>query len=52
MDKVVSLTFLSKICKTINADFGDILKHVPDTEIWDLHNENRELHAKDHVRGE
>lgn len=30
----VSLTILSKICKTLNADFGDIVEYVPDTEIY------------------
>ena len=24
------LTILSKICKTLNADFGDIVEYVPD----------------------
>lgn len=47
-----SLTILSKICKTLHADFGDIVEYVPDAEIWDLYNENRELLGKDHVRGE
>ena len=51
-DEEVSLTILSKICKTLNADFGDIVEYVPDAEIWDLYNENRELLGKDHVRGE
>ena len=51
-DEEVSLTILSKICKTLNADFGDIVEYVPDAEIWDLYNENRELQGKDHVRGE
>ena len=51
-DEEVSLTILSKICKTVHADFGDILEYVPDAEIWDLYNENRELLGKDHVRGE
>ena len=51
-DEEVSLTILSKICKTLNADFGDIVEYVPDAEIWDLYNENRELFGKDHVRGE
>lgn len=41
-----------KICKTLNADFGDIMEYVPDAEIWDLYNENRELLGRDHVRGE
>lgn len=45
----VSLTILSK---TLNADFGDIMEYVPDAEIWDLYNENRELLGRDHVRGE
>ena len=35
-DEEVSLTILSKICKTLNADFGDIVEYVPDAEIWDL----------------
>ena len=51
-DEEVSLTILSKICKTLNADFGDIVAYVPDAEIWDLYDENRELLGKDHVRGE
>lgn len=29
-DEDVSLTVLSKICKTINADFGDIMEYVRD----------------------
>ena len=51
-DEEVSLTILSKICKTLHADFGDIVEYVPDAEIWDLYNENKELLGKDHVRGE
>ena len=51
-DEEVSLTILSKICKTLNADFGDIMRYVPDAEIWDLYDENKELLGKDHVRGE
>lgn len=51
-DEEVSLTILSKICMTLNADFGDIVEYVPDAEIWDLYDENRELLGKDHVRGE
>ena len=62
-DEEVSLTILSKICKTLNVDFakncktlnvdfGDIVEYVPDAEIWDLYDENRELPGKDHVRGE
>ena len=51
-DEEASLTILSKICKTLNVDFGDIVEYVPDAEIWDLYNENRELLGKDHVRGE
>ena len=51
-DEDVSLTILSKICKTLNVDFGDIVEYVPDAEIWDLYNEKRELIGKDHVRGE
>lgn len=47
-----SLTILSKICKTLNADFGDIVEYIPDAEIWDLYDENRELIGRDHVRGE
>ena len=46
-DEEVSLTILSKICKTLHADFGDIVEYVPDAEIWDLYNENRELLAYD-----
>ena len=51
-DEEVSLTILSKICKTLHADFGDIVEYVPDAEMWDLYNENRELLGKDHIRGE
>ena len=51
-DEEVSLTILCKICKTLNADFGDIVEYVPDAEIWDLYDENRKLLGKDHVRGE
>ena len=51
-DEEVSLTILSKICKTLNADFGDIVEYVPDAEIWDLYDENSELLGKDNVRGE
>ena len=51
-DEEVSLTILSKICKTLHVDFGDIVEYVPDAEIWDLYNENRELLGKDHIRGE
>ena len=51
-DEDVSLTILSKICKTLNVDFGDIVEYVPDAEIWDLYNEKRELIGKEHVRGE
>ena len=40
-DEEVSLTILSKICKTLHADFGDIVEYVPDAEIWDLYNEKR-----------
>ena len=32
-DEEVSLTILSKICKTLHADFGDIVEYVPDAEI-------------------
>lgn len=39
-DEEVSLTILSKICKTLNADFGDIVEYIPDAEIWDLYDEN------------
>ena len=45
-DEEVSLTILSKICKTLQADFGDIVEYVSDAEIWDLYNENRELLEK------
>ena len=50
-DEEVSLTILSKICKTLNADFGDIVEYVPDAEIWDLYDDNRKRLGKDHVRG-
>ena len=43
---------MSKICKTLHADFEDIVEYVPDAEIWDLYDENRKLLGKEHVRGE
>ena len=48
-DEEVSLTILSKICKTLNADFGDIVEYVPDAEIRDLYDENRGFIGRDHV---
>lgn len=51
-DEEVNLTILSKICKTLNVDFGDIMEYVPDAEIWDLYDENRELIGREHIRGE
>ncbi len=51
-DEEVSLTILSKICKILNADFGDIMEYIPDVEIWDLYDENRELIGRNHARGE
>ena len=51
-DEYVSLMILSKICKTLNVDFGDIVEYVPDVERWDLYNEKRELIGKEHIRGE
>lgn len=29
-DEEVSLAILSKICKTLNTDFGDIVEYIPD----------------------
>lgn len=43
---------MSKICKILNADFGDIMEYVSDVEIWDLYDENREFLGREHVRGE
>jgi DNA-binding Xre family transcriptional regulator len=40
-DEEVSLTILSKICKTLSVDFGDIVEYVPDVEIWDLYDEQQ-----------
>lgn len=51
-DEEVSLTILSKICKSLNVDFGDIIEYVTDAEIWDLYDENRVLFGKEHIRGE
>ena len=31
-DEEVSLTILSKICKTLNADFGDIMEYVKESK--------------------
>ncbi len=51
-DEEVSLTILSKICKSLNVDFGDIIEYIPDAEIWDLYDKNRVLLGKEHIRGE
>lgn len=51
-DEEVSLAILGKICKVLNADFGDIVEYIPDAEVWDLNNENREPLGKEHIRGE
>ena len=51
-DEPVAMGVLEKICGTLDTDFGDIVEYVPDAEIWDLYNENRELLGKDHIRGE
>ncbi len=32
--------------------FGDIIECVPNTEIWDLYDENRVLLGREHIRGE
>lgn len=42
----VSLTILSKICKTLNVDFGDIVEYVPDVKVGNLQDENRALSEK------
>lgn len=34
------------------SNYGDVEKCVPDVEVWDLYNENREFLGKDHIRGE
>lgn len=47
-DEEVSLTIQSKICKILSADFGDIVEYIPDAEIWDLYDENRELLERNH----
>lgn len=49
--KPSNITILSKICKTLNTDFGDIIEYIPDAEIWNLYDENRELIGREHVRG-
>ena len=51
-EKEVKVISLSKICKTLNADFGDIVEYVPNAEIWYLYDENRELLGMYDVRGE
>lgn len=51
-DEEVSLTILSKIHKTLNATFGDVIEYVSDVEIWDLYDENRKIIRKNHVKGE
>lgn len=42
----VSLMILSKICKTLNVDFGDIVEYVPDVKVGNLQDENRALSEK------
>lgn len=49
-DEEVNLTISGKDCKALNTDLEDIMEHVPDAEIWDLYNENRELLGKRHNR--
>lgn len=34
-DEPVMFNVLDKICNTLNVDYGDIMSHVPDTEIED-----------------
>lgn len=38
-DEEVSLTMLSKIYRTLNVDFGDIVEYIFDAEIWNLYDE-------------
>ena len=55
VDKKMSKSDLRKkaeIAPNTMTKLGDIVEYVPDAEIWDLYNENRELLGKDHVRGE
>lgn len=42
-------TIPSLMCKTLNADFGDIMEYVPNAIICCLYDENKELLGKDYV---
>ena len=42
-DEELHLTILSLMCKTLNADFGDIVEYVADAKNYGLHDENKEF---------
>ena len=49
---IKSFTILNKICKKLNADYGDKVEYAPDVEIWDLYGENEECIGLDYIKGE
>ena len=48
-DEELHLTILCLMCKTLNADFGDIVEYVPYAKNYGLHDENKEFLWKNHV---
>lgn len=48
-DEKLRLIILSLMCKTLNADFGDIVEYVADTKNCGLYDENKEFFWKNHV---
>lgn len=48
-DEEVSLRILNLMCKTLNADFCDIVEYVADVKIYGLYDGNRESLGKNHV---
>ena len=52
IDKKMSKSDLRKKAEIAPNTMTKLVEYVPDAEIWDLYNENRELLGKDHIRGE
>lgn len=48
-DEELRLAILSLMCKTLNADFGDIVEYVADTKNCGLYDENKEFLWKNYV---
>lgn len=45
-DEELRLAILSLMCKTLNADFGDIVEYVADTKNCGLYDETRNFFGK------